>query len=228
MRPTAKVGRVESGTCVEFLRTTWTETANPRYKHRVGSEAMLKTLQLTNVTDVAPNEAMSLRAATPIGAAVHWNACGSRLAALVKGEPAERIWRNLSPDVQEAACAEFLRYHQNRRYPKLKFLLMPVGRTLKDVDIYGMDGTGTEIFAQVTFHMKNQLEARRKQEKLRPYQGTGSRLLLFCRFLEDEGEPLPDSLHEPVEEDNVLFVPVEEVLAWIREDPDYEDKLFSI
>jgi hypothetical protein len=54
-------------------------------------------LQFTDVTEVAPHEAMSLRAARPIGAAVvRWEACGSRLAALVKGEPVERIWRNLS------------------------------------------------------------------------------------------------------------------------------------
>ena len=229
VRPAVKVGRVEPGTPVEYLDTTWTETPNPRYQHRVGSEAVLKTLQLTDVTEVATHEAMSLRAARPIGAAVvRWEACGSRLAALVKGEPVERIWRNLSPDRQETACAEFLRCHQNRRYPKLKFLLMPVGRTLKDVDIYAMDETGTEIFAQVTFYMKKHPEARRKREKLRQYKGTGSRMLLFCRFLDNEREPLRTSLPEPVEEHNVLFIPAEEVLAWIRDNPDYEDKLFSI
>jgi hypothetical protein len=105
---------------------------------------------------------------------------------------------------------------------------MPVGRTLKDVDIYAMDETGTEIFAQVTFYLKNHPEARRKREKLRQYEGTGSRLLLFCRFLDDEREPLPESLPEPVEEHNVLLIPAEEVLAWIRDNPDYEDKLFTI
>jgi hypothetical protein len=96
------------------------------------------------------------------------------------------------------------------------------------VDIYAMDETGTEIFAQVTFYLKNHPEARRKREKLRQYEGTGSRLLLFCRFLDDEREPLPESLPEPVKEHNVLIISAEEDLAWIRDNPDYEDKLFTI
>jgi hypothetical protein len=92
-----------------------------------------------------------------------------------------------------------------------------------------MDGTGTKIFAQVTFHKKSHPETQRKTEKLRQYEGTDSRLLLFCRFLDDNGgEPLSDGALEPVEEDSVIFIPAEEVLAWIRDNPDYEDKLFTI
>ncbi len=215
----AKVGIVKRGTEIQLASATYTKPSDPRYEGREGTEAILKTLQLDRVKEIAPHEAMSLRAAIPQhGTIRRWKACGPRLEALVEGRPVEHEWESLSPDLQESACAEFLRLHSNPDYPKMSFLMLPVGRTLKDVDIYGIQHDGTDIFAQVTYRHKDDPESRKKVEALKKYEEKegAARLVYFCRC--------PDS----VVEDGVTFVPVEEVLAWIKSNKTYEDKLFSI
>lgn len=180
---------------------------------------MLKTLQLDWVKEIPPHEVMSLRAAKPIqGTIRRWKACGPRLEALVEGRSLEHEWESLSPDLQEAVCAEFLRLHSDPRYPRLSFLMLPVGRTLKDVDIFGIQQDGSDIFAQVTYRHKDDPESRKKVAALKKYEEKegASRLLYFCQC--------PES----VVENGVTFVPVEEILTWIKCNGTYEDKLFSI
>jgi len=63
--------------------------------------------------------------------------------------------------------------------PKLVHLLLPVGRTMRGIDIYGISGSGSAIFAQVTY-----LDLERCSEKLetlRQYRdGKRNALALFC------------------------------------------------
>lgn len=215
----AKVGVVLPGTEVQLASATYTKPNDSRYEGREGTKAILKTLQLERVKEVAPYEAMSLRAARPRqGTIVRWKACGPRLEALVEGRPVEHEWESLPPDLQESACAEFLRLRSNPDYPKLSFLMLPVGRTLKDVDIYGIQHDGTDIFAQVTYRHKDDPESRQKVEALKKYRGKegSTRLVFFCQ------------ISKSAVEDGVTFVPVEEVLAWIKDNDAYEGKLFSI
>jgi hypothetical protein len=96
--------------------------------------------------------------------------------------------------------------------------MLPVGRTLKDVDIYGIQQDGADIFAQVTYRHKDDPESHKKVETLKKYheKERETPLVYFCRC--------PES----VVEDGVTFVPVEEVIDWIKDDKRYEDKLFTI
>jgi hypothetical protein len=218
-QPNAKIGVVPPRTKVELYSAIYTKPNDPRYQGREGTEAILKTLRLDRVKEVAPHEAMSIRAARPRqGTIMRWRACGPRLEALVEGEALAHEWESLPPDLQESACAEFLRLHNNLHYPKLSFLMVPVGRTLKDVDIYGIQHDGTEIFAQVTYRHKDESESKSKVEALKKYREKegATQLVYFCQC------------SESVVDDGVTFVPVEEVLAWIKCNRVYEEKLFSI
>ena len=42
-------------------------------------------------------------------------------------------------------------------------LLMPIGRTMRDVDIFGIDNKGQIVFAQVTFGKGSDINNKRKR-----------------------------------------------------------------
>ena len=186
---------------------------------------------------MAPDEAMDLRSARrPGGSFDRWTECGPRLAALVGGRPVERRWGNLRPELRLAVCAEFLRHHREPRYPRLARLLLPVadrdpGRLDSGPyhgDIYGLAEDGTEVFAQVPLADDNQrynVRMGRKVGALHGYAGGDRSLICFWDFrsalLGYDGVP------EPSVRKGVQFVPVEEVLGWVEEQPDYAEKLFS-
>jgi hypothetical protein len=65
--------------------------------------------------------------------------------------------------------------------PRLRCLLLPAGRTLRDIDIVGLAEDGKRIFAQVTFHPRAGADCEWKLAKLRAYGASGgSHLILFC------------------------------------------------
>ena len=216
----AKVGLVKPQE-IKLYRGTWTR--NPEYPSREGTEAILKTVQLDTETVklVETGEAVGLRAGRYLrGTICEWHKCGTRLADLVEGRPVSREWPNLSAEQQEAACAEFLRYYEGE-HPRLEFLLLPVGRNLKDVDIYGLGPDGTEVLAQVTYRQPGNKEFREKLKKLKDYANdeAGVKLVYFCRC-ESAGE-----------EDGVHYIPVEEetdgVMGWVKANPFYSEALFT-
>lgn len=215
----AKVGVVESGTEIELCEAEWREPDEQGHR-KAGDQAVLKTLKLggQRVRHVPPGEAMGLRAGKPRqGTIVRWNGAGTRLASFVEGDSPAYEWSGLSTAQQEAACAEFLRSQQERRdLPKLHRLLLPVGRTLEDVDVYGLDEAEREIFAQVTHLPGDSKQALDKVEKLRRYGYDNTSLVFFCRHT------IPD------ERDGVRFVLVEcEVMDWILSDPRYARALWG-
>lgn len=219
----AKVGLVKPQE-IELYRGKW--TLNLDYPARKGTEAILKTVQLDKVKLVKTGEAVGLRAGRPRqGTICQWHKCGTRLADLVECRPVYRVWANLSTEQQEAACAEFLR-HDDGDHPRLKYLLLPVGRTLKDVDIYGLDPDGQEIFAQVTYRKRPDRQTRDKkfQEKLETLKGyanidTGVKLVYFCRCEKVD------------QEDGVCYIPLESnrggVIEWINANLSYSEALFT-
>jgi hypothetical protein len=105
------------------------------------------------------------------------------------------------PYEQETMCAEFLRMPEAERLglPRLVHLLMPVGRTMKDVDIVGLGSDEQKIVCQVTF---SDLElSSEKLAALRKYD-CGHQLIYFCNAKEatDDGHirvvPLTDVFNE--------------------------------
>lgn len=214
----AKVGRVQAGTPIKLDGALW-EVDGVRDGRKSGDEAVLKTLRLEegSVRLVGRTEQVGLRAGRPRqGTIVRWN-CGARLADLVEGRDPKEEWPNLSTEQQEAACAEFLKWqHERGDLPRLRYLLLPVGRTLKDVDIYGLAEDGRKVFAQVTYHSRRRKESDEKVEKLRAYGELGAHLVFFGKGT------------GPAAEEGIPFVSVEgAVMTWVRnQPPEYRASLF--
>jgi hypothetical protein len=220
----AKIGCVKPGTPIQLttdpqipIDARWDLRGRPDDfpKRSNGDLAVLKTLKLSNTKPVGRYEQMGLRAGKPRqGTIARWN-CGTRLEDLVEGRDPKKDWPTLFTEQQEAVCAEFLRLQQRKDdLPRLRYLLLPVGRTLKDVDIYALADDGRTIFAQVTYHSRD--STQEKESKLQKYGQEGAHLVFFGR-----GEGPPD-------DSKIRFVPVEEVEKWIEDEPpEYGSALFG-
>ena len=63
--------------------------------------------------------------------------------------------------------------------------MLPIGRGLPDIDIFGLDNLGENVIAQIT-QSKNYKKVKEKSEKLIEYDSSGTRLYFFgpasCKF----------------------------------------------
>lgn len=220
-------GRQEGGEGVVMERDAHWELRGKSHPGRKdGHLAVLKTLRMEQVVTTERGQAMDLRAATPRGwAFCRWNV-ENRLSALVEEkQPTEPRWSRLSTAEQEAACAEFLRERHAARpeLPVLSRLLLPVGRTLKDIDVYGLAEDGTLLYAQVTYHRAEKPQAKEKLARLAQYGGrmSGNASLIF--FSRGSAPVKGDGLA------GASFVSVEEeVMPWILADADHRKALFGV
>jgi len=175
-RPGGKVGFVKPGSTVELFHGNWGNQNN--LKNR---EAVLKGLRLTQVRNLTAGEAIFLTAVQPRqGTFCQWRKVGQRVVALVNHSAAVGL-NSLTPDLQEVMCMEYLRTENARKrgLPILRHTLMPVGRTMKDIDILGVSENGKILSAQVTF--KNLEPNGSKLKKLDPYRSEGSITIYFCK-----------------------------------------------
>lgn len=199
-QPTAKIGRILPGTPIEFRQEKWD---NPKYPNRRGLPAILKTLRMVDVREVAPYEMQALRAIRPPHAALSaWPSANILLQAAALRQRVELTWANLSPAQQEIAFSEFLRTHDIPGLPRLKMLLMPPGRTLEDIDMYGVAADGKKIFAQVTFSKVKDVKG--KVSRLRAFAGNGNHLLFLGQA------------NEISDENGVTIIPAITLDAWLR------------
>jgi hypothetical protein len=215
----AKIGYVEPGK-IKLCDAQWDLRGQSGIADRWdGHPAVLKTVKLSRVQCVPRHEKVGLRAGrTRQGTISYWNV-GERLADAVENRPSAQVWPNLSTAQQEAACAEFLResHDGHPELPKLQRSLLPVGRTLQDIDLYGLADDGREIFGQVTFHSRDSSAAKKKLAVLVPYGESNAHLLFFCPG------------RGPNEQERVRFVSADqEVLPWIKGDENYATTLFEI
>jgi hypothetical protein len=126
-----------------------------------------------------------------------WPSAGLMIENIVEGRPTELALNNLSYAQQEILCSEFLRTScaVSNGLPTLVGLILPVGRTMKDIDFIGIASDGKPIFAQVTF--SNLEAARRKLERLRKYDDDRKcHLILFC------------SVEKPSQQGRIKIVPL--------------------
>ena len=95
--------------------------------------------------------------------------------------------------------------------------MLPVGRTLQDIDLHGLADDGREAFGQVTYHSRGTAAVQKKLAALVSYGEGNGHLLFFCPG------------HGPAEEAGVRFVSAdEEVLSWVNGDDGYAAALFGI
>jgi hypothetical protein len=105
-----------------------------------------KTVQLKNAREVYYRDYPLLAAIQPrLTTITDWPSAQKYLEAILGKEKVPCEVGSLHPSQLEVICYEYLRMKK-----VLSNLLMPIGRTLQDVDIVGIDSQGKNIFAQVT------------------------------------------------------------------------------
>jgi hypothetical protein len=112
--------------------------------------------------------------------------------------------KSLAPSQLEVLCEEYLRV-ENRKMkdlPRLKMLLAPIGGSMKDIDIAGLDSNGRYIFAQVS-QAKDKRVEEEKIERLRRVGDKESSLIYFG--------PKKTRQRSKNKEEGIRYVDIEEV-----------------
>ena len=196
------VGYINPNSEIEFIKGTWGDL-----KSYNGREAILKALSLQKVRVIKPREQTSLLINCPQqGTISWWHKAGEKVENLVKGiKKSNSGLEDLSTAQQETLCSEFMRLPETEinfpGLPRLSHLLLPIGRNMKDVDIYGISTDGKKIFAQVTYSNLEEPKVKDKCKKLSKYSDEGkNHLVFFC----DTKKPKKD-------EDGILIFPIQQV-----------------
>ncbi len=182
-------------------------------RRNAGDPAILKTLQMIpeTVREVLPGQALDMRVARPpMTTLCHWNIIKGKLGCHVERRPIDPDWGNLSEPQQVTFCAEFLRETPPAEFPALAHLLVQVGGTMEDLDIYGCDRTGRPILGQVTYAKWKSPTCRKKLGDLQEYDTGNESLILFYN----------DEHHEGIQKiNNIVCFPVSRVLDWLMSNP---------
>jgi hypothetical protein len=136
------------------------------------------------------------------GTISEWKKVGKHLRAIYQGEALEWAATSLTPAQLEVLCYEYL-----RTTGQLDALVMPIGRGLPDIDIYGIRADDCEVIAQVT-HADDKKVAQ-KHERLREYDGVNTDLVFFGPFDKRISQD-PD----------IRYIPIEDVFAFLTQVPD--------
>lgn len=122
---------------------------------------------------------------------MRWHRAGRLIESIVLGKKIRPQLSNLTHEQQEILCGEFLRLPEaeSSGLPRLAHLLLPMGRTMRDIDIIGITTANKALLAQVTFDElpKAQWKLNRLLAYVVPKR---SHLLLFCACeatLENQG-----------------------------------------
>jgi hypothetical protein len=171
------VGVVEPETAVQLLKGVWVDSYG-----MPGRIAVMKTLQLQRIQRLPLSECTQLLVGRPRqGTLMRWPSIGHVIGNLIEGRTAKLSISALVPCQQEILCSEFLRVRHAGmpNLPALAHLLLPVGKTMKDIDIYALANDGKRICAQVTH--KAFESCKDKSSALKQYASPKNHLVLFCK-----------------------------------------------
>lgn len=144
-----------------------------KWTDEYGDDLVYKIVQLEDTQVISYLDYPLLAAIQPRGATVTgWPSAQKYLQAILNNERIPPEVRSLTPSQLEVICYEFLRMKGI-----IKALLLPIGRSLPDVDIYGI-GNEHEVVAQVT-HSTNQAKLEEKFNRLKEYKSTRIKLIFF-------------------------------------------------
>jgi len=128
-----------------------------------------------------------------------WPSAARVLEAAIHNHPLPYDASCLHPSQLEVLCYEYLRERHH-----LERLLMPIGRSLLDIDILGLDKDGNKVLAQVTHSMsKSKLDDKR--QRLLQHALPSDK----CFFFVPERAPLAVS-------PNVESIPITRVLSALK------------
>lgn len=182
------VGKVAAGSSVQTYRSLWMAGSS-----HAGKIAIFRTLKMESVVEVPPDKQLLVLAMAPQRSTfTRWHKIGDKIQRLVDGEEFDVDLSTLGTTHQEVMCSEFLRHHDLPNLPRLDQLMMPVGRSMKGVDIYGLADDGKTILAQVKYDDKPSYRSDLSQ-----YGKSGENHLILFSGVETE---------HPVVEGNVVVV----------------------
>src|SRR5207247_6026751 len=171
------LGLVRPHSKIQLLKGKWRDDRDLR-----GEVAVLKTLRLTKVRLVKPLDYAVLHVGRPRQETImRWHRARKTVENLVEGRRLKPDLSDLSPDQQEILCSEFLRLPEAAALglAQLAHLILPTGRTMRDIDIVGIASDMRRLYAQVTFASLS--TAAWKLQPLQPYRDTQrNHLVLFC------------------------------------------------
>jgi hypothetical protein len=185
-RPGCLVGMVDPNTPITLLRGKWGNLhGRPEF------DAVLKTLKLSKVQEVSEIRSARLLAGRPRqGTLMRWHSIRQLVKNVVLGIDAPLTVRDLIPTFQEVMCSEFLRLPTEMTgVLQMASLVLPVGRTLRGLDIYGLTASGNTIAAQVT--MQPSTACPGKVASLKAFTGENVMRIFFC---DDEAERVEEGI----------------------------------
>lgn len=130
-------------------------------------------------------------------------AARTRIMAVFKGQNHKGV-TSLLPSQLEVLCYEYLKEEKI-----LDVILLPIGRTLRDVDIWGLGKKNKEVFAQVTFSDEKQ----KIQKKMARLKECGDENSIRFFFGPQKGK------RYVAKSDKKLYVPIEKVFNALQKSP---------
>ena len=175
--PGAKIGYIPPKSKIKLLRGKWGNLNN--YE---GREAILKVVKLSKTKILNRTETISFNSIQPQqGTICVWSKVGVRIERLVEDKILKKTFSYLTTDQQEVMCMEFMRLKESLKVglPRIATTLTPVGRTMKDVDIFAISSEQKFIICKVTNYKF--LNATNKLNLLIPLTKTKNTItILFC------------------------------------------------
>lgn len=160
-----------------------------------------KTVQLANVREISYLDYPVLLALQPRNQTIcKWPSAAMALWAAFAGRPLPSSVYSLSEGQLEVLCYEYL-----RRKGIVESLLLPIGRTLRDIDIFGCTSAKRDVLAQVTFGNSG---VEDKVQRLREHGPDVERYFFLPGRPDGMIQKYPD----------VQFVPIEVVFSFFNED----------
>ena len=170
----AVLGKIDPGTKIQLLEGMWGS--------KKGRKAILKTLALKRIRHIHPTKYLVISSGRPRQGTIKiWRNANDKIKYLVEDIPLKPVLSNLSPTQQEVLCSEYLRHNLDPTgmLPTVESYLLPVGRTLINVDIAGLSINNRRIYVQVTYaNVKNSKE---KFNNLKQYLSKNCQAILFCQ-----------------------------------------------
>lgn len=152
IQKTVKIGILPGNTSLKVARY---ET-DPEDREDYPYGLFYKQVRLSNVVELRSSDLALILAIHPRGnTAIHWEEGEKAMKFIYKRELDLKLdtksigFEVLFPAQQEVLCSEYLRSKAPPRI-RVKYLLLPVGRGMKSIDIFGSNDEAT-ILAQVSF-----------------------------------------------------------------------------
>jgi len=156
------IGEIKKGSIIKVI-----EDQNQKYK----------TVKLVNARIISLLDYPLLSAIQPRQTTLtNWKSAENLLNSIYFNKKKDLDVDSLNPSQLEVICYEYL-----KKKNILKSILLPIGRGLPDVDIFGFNNCFVKILAQVT-HAKDKDAIKTKLEALKAYKRRNVKLFFFCPY----------------------------------------------